>query len=472
MEGAGANPGELLAGKYRVDQVLGTGGMGVVVSALHVHLQNEVAIKLLRSDRIIPGHSAERLIREARAACKIRSEHVARVFDVGVLEDGSPYIVMERLRGSDLASWIEREGTLSVTAAVDTVLQACEALAEAHVLGIVHRDLKPANLFRTEHMDGSLCIKVLDFGISKITSLAEDARPPSSRRAPKVSRASAQEMTWDGTTVDVPMCMPKKSTLPMALGESLTGTGAQVGSLHYMAPEQVLSARDVDARADIWSLGMILYELLAGRPAFARESAEDVARAILEEAPLSLRVTRPDVPPALDSAIVRCLEKRRADRFFDVAALADAIAPFASRRGKRSLERILGVMHHETSRSTSLFRLSSWGGVAKRVVAMAPLLVGFGIVLATMQFAGSTAPQGDTHAPQMEAPVQPPSFATAAASAAQTHIASALPRPKTAPTASARRKPPSAAAAAPATPPSSTPSPSELDPGHFFDARK
>lgn len=212
--------GELLAGKYRVERLIGEGGMGVVLAARHEGLNTNVAIKLLREQAL--GHSdiVGRFMREARAAVSLRSEHVARVFDVGTLEDGRPYIVMERLEGKDLGDVIEQDPPLAVSVAVDYVMQACEAIAEAHAAGIIHRDLKPKNLFLTHAVHGRPLVKVLDFGISKVD--------------------------------------PSKSPNEMAL----TRTTEVIGSPSYMSPEQLRSARNVDARTDIWALGVILYELL------------------------------------------------------------------------------------------------------------------------------------------------------------------------------------------------------------------
>src|SRR5262245_59127005 len=163
--------GEVLAGKYRVDRVLGVGGMGVVVAAHHIELDDKVAIKFLLPETLENGEAVARFAREARAAVKIKSEHVARVSDVGKLESGAPYMVMEYLVGSDLAGWLDERGPLPIDQVVEFVLQASEAIAEAHSLGIVHRDLKPANLFAIRRPDGALSIKVLDFGISKMTSM-------------------------------------------------------------------------------------------------------------------------------------------------------------------------------------------------------------------------------------------------------------------------------------------------------------
>ncbi|MBM4363359.1 MAG: serine/threonine protein kinase, partial [Deltaproteobacteria bacterium] len=238
-------PGEVLAGKYRVERVLGQGGMGVVVQAMHLQLEERVAVKFLLPEYAVHAEASTRFLREARAAVKIKSEHVARVIDVGTLESGAPYMVMEYLAGRDLADVLEQRGPLPVEEVVEYVLQACEALAEAHALGIVHRDLKPANLFLTKRADGSAQVKVLDFGISKAG----------------VSSDSGAD-------------------------QSLTKTSAMMGSPLYMSPEQMRSARSVDARSDLWSLGAILFELMAGRPPFSGESLPELlARVLTDPAP-------------------------------------------------------------------------------------------------------------------------------------------------------------------------------------------
>ncbi len=280
--------GEVLAGKYRIERVLGSGGMGMVLAAHHVGLDTKVAIKLLRPEMHGNAEAVGRFAIEARAAARITSEHVARVFDVGALEDGAPYIVMEFLDGSDLSERLRVEGRLSITQAVDFVLQACEALAEAHDAGIVHRDLKPSNLFCVRRPNGSLCVKVLDFGISKL------------------SMSGAQ------------------SNLTM------TATSAVMGTPFYMSPEQMESAREVDSRTDIWSLGIILFELIAGRRPFEGQTLPEICFRIAAHPAPRVRETRPEVPPGLDEAISRCLEKRRTERFSTVAELVAALIPFGS----------------------------------------------------------------------------------------------------------------------------------------------
>jgi serine/threonine-protein kinase len=260
MSIAPVQKGDLLAGKYRVDRVLAAGGMGVVVAAHHIHLDEKVAIKFLLPHMLGDGETVERFGREARAAVKIKSEHVARVSDVGTLEDGAPYIVMEYLEGADLAAWLAERGPLPVEQAVEFVLQACEAMAEAHGLGIVHRDLKPANVFVIRRPDGALSVKVLDFGISKTTGIAG-------------SRGDA----------------------------AMTKTSALMGSPLHMSPEQMRSSRDVDSRSDIWSLGVILYELLTGSPPFTADTMPELVLRVVQGAPPApLRRRRPDAPPALE----------------------------------------------------------------------------------------------------------------------------------------------------------------------------
>ncbi len=295
--------GEILAGKYRVDRVLGIGGMGVVVAAHHLELDEKVALKFLLPETLSNAEAVARFAREARAAVKIKSEHVARVSDVGKLESGAPYMVMEYLEGSDLAGWLTEKGALPIEQAVEFTLQASEAIAEAHSLGIVHRDLKPANLFVIRRPDGGLAIKVLDFGISKMTSLGGSS------------------------------------------GEgSMTKTSTMMGSPIYMSPEQIQSSKDVDARGDIWALGVILYELVTGSAPFGGEHMAELIYRIISAQPPRMQAYRADVPEAFERVVLHCLEKDRTRRFQSVAELAHALLPFAPQRALRSVERISGVM--------------------------------------------------------------------------------------------------------------------------------
>ena len=295
-------PGETLAGKYLVERVLASGGMGVVVAAQHNQLDERVAIKFLIPEALQNRDTVERFAREAKAAVRIKSEHVARVLDVGEIPGGSPYIVMEFLEGEDLEEYVARRGRAPIEEAVGFVLQASEAIAEAHALGIVHRDLKPGNLFLTTRADGSTCTKVLDFGISKVD--------------PRLSKNQA----------------------------ALTSATAVLGSPLYMAPEQMRSARDADSRSDLWSLGMILYELLTGTAAFDAPTVLEMCNRIQTEQPASIRKNRAEVPVELEQAVMRCLAKRPEDRYQTLGQLVDAIAPFGPPRGQISVERVHAVM--------------------------------------------------------------------------------------------------------------------------------
>jgi serine/threonine protein kinase len=294
--------GQMLAGKYRVDRIIGEGGMGVVVAAMHVNVDRPVAIKVLRQELASEPDVIERFAREARAVGRIQSDHVARVLDVGELADRTPFMVMEYLEGMDLAELVRTRGALGGRDAVEYIVQACDAIAEAHAAGIVHRDLKPANLFLTHRADGTPCVKVLDFGISK-TGVGE-------------------------------------------MEQGLTQTSALMGSPQYMSPEQLRSAKQVDARTDIWSLGICLHELLTGDVAFQAETIPELYVAILSHAPEPLRMKRPEAPAPVEAAILRCLEKDPARRFANVAELANALRDFVPPRAVPLIERIgrtLGV---------------------------------------------------------------------------------------------------------------------------------
>ncbi|HEY3253497.1 MAG TPA: protein kinase, partial [Polyangiaceae bacterium] len=293
--------GQVLAGKYRIERVLGRGGMGLVVAATHLQLGERVALKFLLPEALGNAEAVSRFEREARAAVRIKSEHVARVSDVGTLDNGAPYMVMEYLQGVDLSVWLAHRGVLPIEQAVEFVLQACEAIAEAHTLGIVHRDLKPANLFVIERPDGVLAVKVLDFGISKTTGL---------------SHAAA----------------------------SMTKTSAALGSPLYMSPEQMQSAKDVDARGDIWALGVVLYELVSGRTPFPGETLTELVLKVVTAPPVPFAALNAQIPAGLEAVIFKCLEKDRAARYASVAELAGALLEFAPRRSNFSVERIGRVM--------------------------------------------------------------------------------------------------------------------------------
>ncbi len=303
---AAVEVGQTLAGKLVIEGVLGQGGMGVVLVARHAILNERVAVKLLRPvDPSAPNAAphdpthVERLHREARAAARLKGIHVSRVMDVGTLDDGSPYIVMEYIDGATLAATVRERGPLPVEEVVDYVLQTCEGLAEAHVQGIVHRDLKPSNLMLTRGVDGSALVKILDFGIAR----ASDGHQP-----------------------------------------TLTGSSVMLGSPSYMSPEQIRDAHDVDVRTDLWSLGVTFYELLTQHLPFEAFTPAGLIARISVDPPVPPSAHVDGLPDGLEDVVLRCLEKSPDARFGSVAELAQALVPFASPRGVLTAERIERVI--------------------------------------------------------------------------------------------------------------------------------
>jgi serine/threonine-protein kinase len=296
--------GATFAGKYRVDRVIGEGGMGIVVAAHHLELDQTVAIKFLLDDVARNAEGAERFRREARAAAKIQSDHVVRVLDVGLLDSGERYMVMEYLDGHDLAEELRLQGQLPIDIAVRHVLEALDAIIQAHAAKIVHRDLKPANLYLARRADGVRRIKVLDFGISKSMGIT-----------------TSEQL-------------------------SLTRTSAWIGSPLYMAPEQMQSARDVDGRADLWSLGAILYELLSGQPPYPAESLPQLCNLLLTTDVQPLRQLRSDIPSNLNDVVMRCLARPVEQRWQTAAELSAALAracPLALGSGRGTMPSSLAV---------------------------------------------------------------------------------------------------------------------------------
>jgi serine/threonine protein kinase len=293
--------GELFLEKYRIERLIGQGGMGAVFAAVNEALAKRVAIKVLLPEVASSKEAANRFINEARASDRITGDHVARVFDVGQTREGLSYMVLEYLDGQDVSQLLEARGgaALPIPDAVDIVLEALEGIAEAHSLGIVHRDLKPGNLFLARKSNGTQIVKVLDFGISKATN-------------------------------------------PFALGNSdhaLTSTKSMLGSPLYMSPEQLRSSKSVDQRSDLWAMGVILYEMLSGVVPFNGESLGELFVAILEQPAVPLGHRRPEVPPQLVAVVHRCLERDPAKRVANAGELAQLLAPFAS-RAMSSVERI------------------------------------------------------------------------------------------------------------------------------------
>jgi serine/threonine-protein kinase len=268
--------GQTVAGKYLIGERIGEGGLGVVFKAKHVQLDQDVAIKHVKRSEVARAEVVERFLQEARLAAKIKNEHAVKVQDVDVLESGIPYMVMELLEGRDLES-IALESPLPMDRAVDYLLQACEALAEAHAAGIVHRDLKPGNLFLAQRPGGTSIVKVLDFGISKSA---------------------------------------------MGRPQRVTRVGEIIGTPEYMSPEQLRAQRDVDARSDIWALGVTLYELVTGKLPFNGDDLPQLCVSILTKPPVPMSAVHPDATPELEAVVVRCLEKEPAKRYQNVAELA------------------------------------------------------------------------------------------------------------------------------------------------------
>ena len=280
-------PGTVISGKYRVERVLGRGGMGVVVAVTHLELNQALAIKVLLPNMANRPEAVTRFVREGRSAAQLTSPHTAKVHDTGHLSSGEPFLVMELLRGCDLQAHLATVGRVPLAQAVDWVLQAAHALSEAHELHIIHRDVKPANLFLAETSTGPQ-IKVLDFGISK---------------------------HLDST-------------------EALTHTASGVGTPRYMAPEQMRSPKLADARGDVWSLGIVLYELTTGQQPFHGDSVTSLCFDVMERTPVPPSALVPELPSAFDEVVERCLAKDPEDRFQSVRALATALHAVAP--GSRS----------------------------------------------------------------------------------------------------------------------------------------
>lgn len=359
---ASVKPGDVLAGKYRVERVLGAGGMGYVVAARHLQLDQLVAMKFLRKDALDNTEAGMRFLREAKAVVRLRNEHVAKVYDVGTLETGEPYIVMEHLEGCDLAALVKQRRLVPAGEAAAWVLQACEGLAEAHAIGIVHRDIKLANLFVTRGPSGGPLVKVLDFGVSKSNPLGD----------------SEHEMTR---------------------------TASMLGSPRFMSPEQMRDPRAVDPRSDIWSLGVVLYRLVSGRPPFEADTLGRLLTMVMHEQETPLSSLCKDLPPGFEHVVARCLQKNPAARFKNVADLAYALVPFLADpvRARSTADRIAAVLRSPTPppatdgperRSTPMGPVDNgtaapWVGTRPRRtpsastvwlgVALAALLVGTGV---------------------------------------------------------------------------------------------
>jgi serine/threonine-protein kinase len=293
-------PGEIVGGKYRIGQMIGRGGMSVVYEAKHVQLGQDVAVKVLTGQQTL-----SRVLNEAQATARLTSEHVVRVFDVGTTNGGFGYVVMEKLRGCDLSEMLRtQDGSkrpVPVSEAVKLVLEACHGLAEAHAAGIVHRDIKPSNLFLAQKPDKTVTLKVLDFGLARAeVTAATTAR--GSARGPRIA-----------------------------------------GSPGYASPEQLGTASDADARADIWGLGVVLYEAVSGHRPFEAATLQDalIAAATLPMPPLT--APNEPIPPGFEDVVRKCLEKDRESRYATVTDLAEALRPFAPPAYAHYVDRVRAV---------------------------------------------------------------------------------------------------------------------------------
>jgi serine/threonine-protein kinase len=382
--GGSLEPGTVFAERYVIEAQLGGGSAGIVFSALHADLKQRVAIKWLRDTA---PFGVERMVREARAALALHSEHIVRVMDVGSDPDGHAYIVMEQLEGADLGSVLQDRGNFDIEEAVDYVLQACAGIAEAHARGIVHRDLKPSNLFLTTRADGAPLVKVLDFGISKTTE-DEDA------------------------------------------DSSLTGPAEMVGSPRYMSPEQVRGQRNVDHRADIWALGVILFRFISGKAPFGGQGKgiSGALASIVIDDPPSLIELVPAVPVELEAVIFRCLAKSPDERHASAAELAARLAPFGSSDGRAAAARLVhsieGMLSSETDTSPppAMPRAKSQRRIVLMALAAGMLAVPV-IAIVVLAHGEHTAPAAShgvssASAPVMPKPTSSPSVIATAGSAA------------------------------------------------------
>ena len=303
----GIRIGDVVAGRYKVEQRIGIGGMGAVVAAHHMQFGGKVALKILLPKAARDKEAIARFSREARAMFHLKSEHAAKVIEIGHLPNGGPFMVMEYLEGTDLATLIARNGAFPPVEAVGLILQACEAITEAHSLGIVHRDIKPQNLFVTKRVDGSAFVKVLDFGISKM------------------------QMHGDAHM-------------------SLTHSSAVMGTPLYMSPEQLAASVDADAQSDVWAIGVVLYELVTGRVPYDAPSAPALYAKMLSSEPRIPTQLNPDIDPGLSAVVMKCLARDRQARCQSVAELAAMLEPFAPSSMSGAGLRLRAVHERKTER--------------------------------------------------------------------------------------------------------------------------
>jgi serine/threonine-protein kinase len=284
--------GQVVAGKFRLDTVIGRGGMGSVWSATHVGLGHRLALKLISRQYVRSHEALRRFDAEARAAARLQSRHVVQVFDNGTLDDGTPFIAMELLSGDNVSERIERRGPMPLVEVVEVMAQCCKALGRAHAAGIIHRDIKPDNVFLAREPDEDAdVVKILDFGVAKMA-------------------------------------------LDLEGGSQITETGALLGTPLYMSPEQIRGARDVDLRADLYSLGLVAYTMLTGRPAISGETFGDLLINICTKPLPSLLAGAPSLPPAMEAWFQKACAREPGDRYASAQELVDALRAAAGVMGR------------------------------------------------------------------------------------------------------------------------------------------
>ena len=301
--------GEVVAQKYYVDRVVGRDGLAIVAHVRHVELGRPYVFKYLPPEHCVYPEVVARFLRGARAAQGLTSEHTARMVDAGRLESGAPYAVSEFMSGAPLREVLGVRGALSVTDAVDYVLQALESIAEAHASRLFHKNLSLSKLFLLQRPDGSPFIKVSDYGV-------------------------ADAVRTDPLAIE---------SVRDSLGLSYQ-TGPYSDSLAAAAPEQVRNSRDIDGRVDIWALGCILHELLSGVPLYQADSAPGLLAMIVADPPMPLRALRSDVPVGLESLVLHCLEKDPSSRYPSLSELAAALKPFALPEARQAADRVIRTL--------------------------------------------------------------------------------------------------------------------------------